>query len=177
MPDPSADAGAFPPVSELLPHRGRSLLVDAVLSHDAAATVCRVHVDASVLYRSEDGSIPAWVGLEYMAQTIAAHGGLLDRSAGRPPRPGLFLGSRRLAFATSRFEAGSVLEVSARHLRGGADGRNGLLAFDCQVRLAGRDDVLVSGVLNVYLAGDFDALLQGFGDGSGPSGEGNDGDV
>ena len=43
------------------------------------------------------------------------------------PKPGLFLGSRRLTFRSRGFEPGSRLEVSARH-RAGEPGRPGLQA-------------------------------------------------
>lgn len=149
---------AFPPVRELLPHRGRAVLLGAVLAHDATTTVCSVDPAGGDLYRDEDGTVPAWLGLEYMAQAVAVHGGLLDRAAGTPPRPGFFLGSRRLVFAADRFARGQALEVAARHLRGSAS----MLAFECSVREPGRTDPLVSGVLTVYLSDGFEALAEDF---------------
>jgi len=98
--------------------------------------------------------VPAWIGLEYMAQTVAAHGGLLDRGSASRPRPGLFLGSRRLTFTVAGFAPGTVLEASARHLRGSAH----MMAFDCSLRSPGGTEVLVSGILNVYLVDSFEAL-------------------
>jgi predicted hotdog family 3-hydroxylacyl-ACP dehydratase len=153
------ETAAYPPVAELLPHDPPMMLVDHVLHHDEAGTVCIVDPAASSLFRNEDGSVPTWLGLEYMAQTVAAYGGLVDRAAGRPTRPGLFLGSRRLSFATDRFPGDRLLEVHARHLRG----LTGLIAFDCEVRDATSAQVLVSGVLNVYLMDSFDALHAEFG--------------
>ena len=153
MPEP-----AFPPIADLLPHRGRAVLLDRVLSHDGLTTVCAVDPRASTLYRGRDGSVPSYVGLEYMAQTVAAHGGLLDRAAGRAARPGLFLGSRRLEFSVAGFAAGRPLEASARHLRGST----GALAFDCTVRSAGASEPMVSGILTVYLLESFEALARDF---------------
>jgi predicted hotdog family 3-hydroxylacyl-ACP dehydratase len=153
----------FPPVAELLPHRGRAVLVRRVVAHDATTTTCEVDPADSVLWKNADGSVPATVGLEYMAQTIAAHGGLSDRESGREARPGFFLGSRRLDFRASRFEPGELLEVTVRHLRGST----GMLAFDCSVRRAAGTsgaEPMVSGVLTVYLLESFDALTRDFGD-------------
>jgi predicted hotdog family 3-hydroxylacyl-ACP dehydratase len=154
----------FPPVTELLPHRGRAVLLRRVVAHDAASTTCEVDPAASELWKNADGSVPATVALEYMAQTIAAHGGLSDRESGREARPGFFLGSRRLEFRIRRFEPGELLEVTARHLRGSA----GMLAFDCAVRRAGEANAepMVSGVLSVYLLESFDALARDFGEAS-----------
>lgn len=151
----------FPPVTELLPHRGAAVLLERVVAHDAASTTCEVDPAASVLWKSADGSVPAAVALEYMAQTIAAHGGLRDRESRREARPGFFLGSRRLDFRVRRFEAGELLEVTARHLRGSA----GMLAFECAVRRAGDaadEQPMVSGVLTVYLLESFEALARDF---------------
>lgn len=173
-----ATAGDFPPIEDLLPHRGPAVLLARVLAHDERSTTCEVDVARSRLYQDADGSVPAHVALEYMAQAIAAHGGLLDRAAGRPPRPGFFLGSRRLTLATARLEPGETLEVTARHVRG--TGR--MLAFDCSVRrrvpagdgarpqgatdaAAGRDAdgrTMVSGVLTVYLLESVEALTRDF---------------
>ncbi|MFN2375416.1 MAG: beta-hydroxyacyl-ACP dehydratase [Candidatus Binatia bacterium] len=149
----------FPPIAELLPHGSRAILLEHVISHDAATTVCAVDPAAGAHYRDADGALPACIGLEIMAQTIAAHGGLLDRAAGREARPGFFLGSRRLALAVPRFEAGQRLVATATHLRGSS----GLLAFDCSIRVEG--DVpapLASGVLTVYLLESFEALTRDF---------------
>ena len=148
----------FPPIGELLPHRGRAVLLSRVLAHDAASTTCAVDAGAGALYRDADGAVPAYVGLEYMAQAVAAHGGLLDREAGRDARPGFFLGSRRLSFEVERFAPDLALVVTATHLRG--SGR--MLAFDCSIRPAGGGDAMVSGILTVYLLDSFDALVEDF---------------
>jgi len=153
---------SFPPIVELLPHRGRAVLLDRVLAHDATTTVCSVDTAASALFHDRDGGVPAAIGLEYMAQTIAAHGGLLDREAGRDARPGFFLGTRRLALSVARFEPGRQLLVSATHLRGGLRGSSGLLAFDCAIRAAADAEPMVSGILTVYLLESFDALERDF---------------
>ena len=149
---------AFPSITELLPHRSRAVLLNRVLSHDDTTTVCSVNPATSVLYRAADGRVPAYVGLEYMAQAIAAHGGLLDRDAGREARPGFFLGSRRLSFAVSSFEPDHTLIVTATHLRG----TTGLLAFDCSVRAATDAAAMVSGILTVYLLESQEALNRDF---------------
>jgi len=151
-------AKGFPPIAELLPHRGRAVLLDRVLAHDATTTVCLVETSSSALFRAADGGVPAYFGLEYMAQTVAAHGGLLDREAGRPTRPGFFLGTRRLAFTVARFEPGQRLEVTATHLRGAL----GLVAFDCAIRPAAGAQPMVSGILTVYLLESFEALTRDF---------------
>jgi predicted hotdog family 3-hydroxylacyl-ACP dehydratase len=153
----------FPAIAELVPHRGSAVLLKRVVAHDAASTTCEVDPAASVLWKDEDGSVPVAVALEYMAQAIAAHGGLTDREAGRDRRPGFFLGTRRLQLEVSRFAPGEILIVTARHLRGST----GMLAFDCSIRRAGQSadaQPMVSGVLTVYLLESFEALERDFAD-------------
>jgi len=135
----------FPPLAELLPQAGPMRLLERVEAHDEERTVCRARADASALFRSADGSVPAWVGIEYMAQCAAVHGGLAARARGEAPGPGLFVGSRRLSFRCASFAPGAELRVTARH----AAGRGDALAFDCTVEDLAGGPPLVEGRLNV----------------------------
>jgi predicted LPLAT superfamily acyltransferase/predicted hotdog family 3-hydroxylacyl-ACP dehydratase len=139
--------GGFPPLAELLPQAGPMRLLDRILEHDASGTRCLADPARSALFCDAGERVPAWVGIEYMAQCTAAHGGLLARARGEAPRPGLFVGSRRLRFRCEGFEAGQLLEVEARH----AAGHGARMAFDCAVRLPGLDEPLVEGRINIVL--------------------------
>jgi predicted hotdog family 3-hydroxylacyl-ACP dehydratase len=132
-------------------------LLSAVLEHGPGHTTCSADVAASALFRLPDGSVPAWLGLEYMAQCAAVHGGLELRARGQSPRPGLFLGSRRVALHVDRFAPGARLRITARHHRG----ETGLVAFDCRVQAAETDRTLAEGRLNVYVFRDWAALEEG----------------
>ncbi len=142
-----ASQSDWPPLSELLPHAGPMRLLDRVEAHDGAVTRCRVLPAASGLFRAADGSVPAWVGIEYMAQCAAAHGGLLGHARGEAPRPALFVGSRRLAFRCERFAPDTSLVATARL----AAGRSDTLAFDCTVEDPAGGAPLVEGRLHVLL--------------------------
>jgi predicted hotdog family 3-hydroxylacyl-ACP dehydratase len=125
------------------------LLLDRVLSHEASRTVCATSAERSPLFANPDGSVPSWVGIEYMAQCAAVHGKLANR--GEAPRPGLLLGSRRLALHRDVFAPGEPLEVEARHHMG----ESGLVAFDCSIRSASSGETLVDGRVNLYLFRDW----------------------
>lgn len=141
-------AGAsFPPVAELVPQSGPMCLLDRVLEHGPGRTVCAVDPAKSTALAQPDGRVPALVGLEYMAQCIAAHGGLVARARGEAPRPGLFLGARRVSFGVEEFARDRALRVEVRHHRG----ESGLVAFDCELREEGGGPPLVRGRLNVYI--------------------------
>jgi predicted hotdog family 3-hydroxylacyl-ACP dehydratase len=129
-------------------------LLDQVLEHSRERTICSVDPAASRLFAEADGRVPVWLGLEYMAQCIAAHGGLVALGLGEPPRPGLFLGTRRAEFGTAYFDRDEALHVTAAHHRGEV----GLVAFDCYVCAAAGGEPLVKGRMNVYIVDDWNAL-------------------
>jgi len=137
----------FPPLAELLPQAGPMRLLDRVLEHDPSQTRCLVDPSRSALFCDAGRRVPVWVGIEYMAQCTAAHGGLLARARGEAPRPGLFVGSRRLYFRCDGFEPGQPLEVEARH----AAGHGARMAFDCAVLRPGLAEPLVEGRINIVL--------------------------
>jgi predicted hotdog family 3-hydroxylacyl-ACP dehydratase len=127
-------------------------LVDRVLAHAGDETRCSVDPARSALFQDASGRIPVWVGIEYMAQCAAVHGGLVARARGDAPLPGLFLGSRSLAFHCDHFEPGAPLVVTARHVAG----RSRTLAFACAVHDAG-GATLAEGRLHVLPAPDLGA--------------------
>jgi predicted hotdog family 3-hydroxylacyl-ACP dehydratase len=137
---------AFPDVADLLPHARRMLLLSSVIEHAPDRTTCVVEVDRSELFRDPEGYVPAWVGLEYLAQCTAVYGSLVARARGKAPRFGFFIGGRRLSLHVDRFRPGQRLHVSVRHLRGD----NGLVAFDGTIQDAGGGAPLVEGRLSVY---------------------------
>ena len=143
---------ALPPVAELVPHGGPMRLVGRVLEHDGSSTTCAVDPARSLPFLRPDGSVPCWIGLEYMAQCAAAHGGLVGRQRGLPPRPGLFLGSRRVRFRVDAFRR--PLRVTARHHRG----ETGLVAFDCSIREGDEALALAEGRITLYVFRDWQAL-------------------
>jgi predicted hotdog family 3-hydroxylacyl-ACP dehydratase len=85
------------------------------------------------------------VGIEYMAQTIAAGAGLRARDNGAVSgRMGFLLGCRSLTMAVDSFDVGDRLTIEARRTWGA----NELGNFACKVQRG--EDVLVEGALTVY---------------------------
>ncbi len=139
-------AGGFPELHELLPHAGSMRLLGRVVSHTPERTVCELDPAASELFRAPDGSVPAWVALEWMAQCIAAHGGLVARAQGRAPSPGLLVGAKHVALECARFEAGESLEVDALY----SGGAGALASFECALR-SGHERV-ATGTVSVFVS-------------------------
>ena len=140
--------GPFPQVGELIPHARRMLLLERVIEHGPEHTVCSANPAGHELFRDAAGRVPAWVGLEYLAQCMAVYGSLVARAEGRPPRLGPFIGGRRLELRVDHFQPDQVLRVTVRHLRG----ERGLVAFDGRIQADADGAPLVEGRLHVYSA-------------------------
>lgn len=129
-------------VEELVPHAGNMVLLERVIEFEPEKMVAEVIVRADGLFGDEN-AVPAWLGIEYMAQTVAALGGMKRRLAGKAINLGFLLGSRRYESNVDRFAVGTVLTVSVRHLIQD----QGLGVFDCRIEA---DGIAVSAKLNVY---------------------------
>ena len=136
---------AFPAIEEILPQAGAMVLLSRVLSHQGDLTVCAVNVDEHGMFRDESGAVPVWLGIEYMAQCVAAHAGLVAHAEGEQPRPGFLLGGRRVTFHVARFQQGERLRANARRVWGRP---GGMASFDCSLEDETTGTLLVEGRLN-----------------------------
>ena len=144
--DPPRRPATMEPSIPRVPHRPPLLLIDTVREADAERCVTWTRVDPAAWYADPDGAMPAWFGLELMAQTIAAFSGQRQRDPDQAPAFGYLLGTREYRCEAAAFPAGAVLEVEARvHY---ADDESGLSAFACELRLDGA--VLARAILKVY---------------------------
>ncbi|MED5525553.1 MAG: 3-hydroxylacyl-ACP dehydratase [Pseudomonadota bacterium] len=117
----------FKAPSHYLAHRAPMLLIDEVLDvgHDFAR--CRVGISPDCLFADAQG-VGSWVGIEFMAQTIAVYAGWLAEQASEPVKMGFLLGTRRFESDFPRFAFGEVLEVSVSK---SFAQENGLSVFSC----------------------------------------------
>lgn len=139
-------AGDFPPFAKLVPHTGQAVLLDEVLEEDALGITAAVCIVRSHPFYSETlGGVPTWVGIELMAQAIAAYAGLIGLREDKQPRAGYLLGTRRFRPTIPAFPEGMRLTIRAK-LQYLED--SGLAAYDCSI-LDG-DALLVQATLTVY---------------------------
>jgi predicted hotdog family 3-hydroxylacyl-ACP dehydratase len=127
------------PVAELLPQGPEAIVIDALVEHSPTRSVAVAHIDERSTY-SEESGVPAWAGIEYMAQTIAAHAGFEARARGERPAIGFVLGTRAYATSVETFPNGSKLTVTVEPEL--VDG--GYAAFKCAIAI---DDVATNGVV------------------------------
>ncbi|MDD0973662.1 hotdog family protein [Pseudomonas fontis] len=118
------------PLAELLPHAGDMILIDQVEAFDDEQIHTRLTVRPGGLFNRADGSLPAWVGIELMAQSVAAYAGCRARQQGNPVELGFLLGSRKFECNVEAFPAGSELRIHA--LRSLEDD-NGMGVFECHL--------------------------------------------
>ncbi|HEY0954690.1 MAG TPA: hotdog family protein [Roseateles sp.] len=145
----------LPAITELVPHAGPMCLLDRVLAAERERLSAEVVVPAQGLF-SHDGGVGAWVGIEYMAQAVAAWAGWQARAAGEPPRIGLLLGTRRYRCGVPRFMVGQRLRIDIERAY---QADNGLGQFDCRIHADGVE--LASATLTVFGPEDPSAFLNG----------------
>jgi len=104
------DASSIP-IGELLPHGPAMTLLERLVSYDAARSVAEATVTERNVFFDGAG-VPAWAGIEYMAQTIAAHAGFAARLRGVRPSVGFVLGTRAYASFVDEFLVGARLAIS-----------------------------------------------------------------
>lgn len=119
----------LPDVRSLLPHSGAMVLLDRVLSVDRESLCAEVTIRRETVFYDSDG-VGSWVGIEYMAQAIAAHAGYLSSLRGDPVKVGFLLGARRYECSRASFPLGSVLKISVQKI---LQAENGLGAFECRI--------------------------------------------
>lgn len=128
-----------PPIEDLLPHRYGMLLVERLLAWDAASATVSARPSADAWY-AEPGGMPSRIGIELMAQAIAAHVSVVAWSRGEPPKKGVLLGARAYRATQPYFAVGSELTVKAT--RAFSDD-TGMGAYDCTIEDAAKARILV----------------------------------
>lgn len=108
----------------LVPHSGRMILIDRVVSWDERSlrASCQSHLSVENPLRRE-GRLPVVHALEYGAQAMAVHGGLLAERSGEPIAGGFLASARNLRFFRPRLDdlSGELdVEVSMQHVQEGS---------------------------------------------------------
>ena len=123
-------------IAQILPHEGRMLLLDELLSHDDAGIVTAVSIHRDTVMCDGENGVPAWVGMEYMAQAACAYSGVYEVRAGDKPKISLLLGTRSFKTQVPVFPIGSRLIVSAQLVMRDDDD---LAVFKCRIESNGQE--------------------------------------
>ena len=131
------------PMDGWVPHRGAMSLLDGVEHFEDQSIVVRVTVPASGLFVA-GGGMPAWVGIELMAQSVAAYAGCHARQKGQAVELGFLLGTRKFVCNVAHFPAGAELRI---HGLRSLEDDNGMGVFECHLTGVG---IQASARLNVF---------------------------
>ena len=120
-------------VSDLVPHRGAMSLLDSIDEYGTDWLRASVVTRRSSLFAQAEG-IPAWLGMEYMAQAAAAFGGIEQVQRGERPSIGLLIGSRYYRAVQTFIPFDTRLEVLATIAMRDAED---FAAYDCTLSASG----------------------------------------
>lgn len=130
------------PIGELLPHGPEMTVIDRLVEYTAERSIATATVTQSNPFFASS-AVPAWLGIEYMAQTIAAHAGFEGRLRGERPAIGFLLGTRAYESEVGEFPLGTELTVTVEPVV--MEGR--LAAFKCSIAT---DRVVATAMVNTY---------------------------
>jgi predicted hotdog family 3-hydroxylacyl-ACP dehydratase len=131
-------------IERLLPHRGDMRWVHTLLSCDANAAVVEAVVRDDHPLADADG-VPAFAGIEFMAQAIAVWAGGRALARGQAVKHGYLLGTRHYACQRPHFAFGLRLRIEVECE---LFGDNGLGLFACRIR--DDDAVIASANVTVF---------------------------
>jgi predicted hotdog family 3-hydroxylacyl-ACP dehydratase len=96
-------------IEELLPHAHPMILIDEVCETDEGDFYSLTRIAEDSLYYEPGKGVPTYVGIEYVAQTVAALAGLKSRRADGGVKLGYLLGTRRFTATDPYFPIGTLL--------------------------------------------------------------------
>jgi predicted hotdog family 3-hydroxylacyl-ACP dehydratase len=115
-------------LTELIPHRGASVVLDRMTDFAPPHGQCEIVLDETFPY-CIDGRVDAVVGLEMLAQAVSAYVGMTRRSGGGEPRVGYLIGVPRAEFHVDSLPLGVPLRAKVEQVwhEGPAGSFNGQL--------------------------------------------------
>ncbi|MGR2739521.1 ApeP family dehydratase [Billgrantia sp. Q4P2] len=140
-------------IAPYVPHRHGMCLLDSLLEVGDEYLHAEVTPRRDDLFAGSDG-IPGWVGLEWLAQAVAAWAGVQAIEVGGTPQIGFLLGTRRYRCQTPQFAFDQPIRIEVE-LDFRSD--NGLGAFRGRL-LDGEGQQLATATLNVFQPESRDAL-------------------
>lgn len=139
--------------ANLMPHSAPMVLIDRLIDvgEDFVHTQIDIRTDIPFF---EKGKVPSYVGIEYMAQTIAVWSGFQSKKQGDMPKIGFLLGSRLLDLKVSHFFEGGTLDVYGHLIFNSEE----MASFDCWIDQDGQR--LSNAKLNVFQPEDATVILK-----------------
>lgn len=100
-------------LESLVPHSRSMVLIDEPYDAGDNWANASVRISEDCMFYKPGFGVPTWVGVEYMAQTIALYAGIRATQRGKPITVGFLLGTTRYSAELDFFRLGSALRVTA----------------------------------------------------------------
>lgn len=125
----------LPSLQELLPHDVPMVLIDELVDVGGKHVHCRVTPTAdNLFFDCVARAVPGYIGIEFMAQSVAAWAGYHARMRGETPSVGFLLGCRRYKAEVCSFRENELLDIHAELVME----NNGMSIFSCQIEHEGK---------------------------------------
>jgi predicted hotdog family 3-hydroxylacyl-ACP dehydratase len=144
----------LPNVRDVVPHSGRMMLLDRLVAADGESLTAEVTIRADALFARTEG-VGAWVGVEYMAQTIAAYAGARALLRAEKAKIGFLVGTRQYSCNVPYFPLGATLRIVVRC---DAHGDDHLGSFVCCIT---GDGIRADAAVTVFQPDDAGLLIDG----------------
>lgn len=151
----------FSDVSRFLAHQAPMILIDSLIDVTELTIHCQVEIKAGgMFFDKQINAVPAWVGIEFMAQTVAVWSGYHANLNGEPSPIGFLLGSRRYNSACELYKQGDILDVYGKQLME----NEGMTSFECRIERDGKE--IATSQLNAFVPSQdkLDEMLKGSND-------------
>lgn len=134
---------AYETVDQLLPHAHPMILIDRVVAYREGyiQTALTIHQNSLFI---ENGEVPSYISLEYMAQTVGVWNGLFSRQNNKEPNIGFLLGTRQLTLEIPSFKLRDCLDIYGETKYVDEE----MASFECWVEKEGHR--VAHAILNVF---------------------------
>jgi predicted hotdog family 3-hydroxylacyl-ACP dehydratase len=122
------------PAAEFVLHRKPMLFLDRLIDIGEDFATCEWCISEDFELFVPGLGVPAYAGIEYMAQCVAVHAGARARACGFVPPHGYLLGTRHYQCAVSYFEAGASYQATCQEQ---VRDSQGMGSFACRILLNG----------------------------------------
>jgi len=120
-----------------IPHRNKMCMLSRVNNYNLQENSIEAEYDITencLFYDVENSGIPAWVGFEFIAQSISAYIGIKNKINGRPVKEGFILGVSHMQIDLPFFSKNSIITINSIEL----DNLDPVFIFDGKIFLDGK---------------------------------------
>lgn len=133
-------------IEQVLPHEQPMILLDQLVSFSKNNALCCCTItEQSLFFDASLQGVASYVGIEYMAQSIAAYANANELSHNRTVEVGFLVSSRKYQCEFSVFKLGMVLMINVEKIY---RDESGLSAFDCNIFT--NEQQIASARINVF---------------------------